>query len=81
MEDTQASRDGDFSPGCSQFQGNRSNSSEPSCVSMKSNRSMDLPVHFQGRHTSPDLSEQLTDTPGIFRGKHMPSNLRYNISV
>uniref|UniRef100_A0A9J7WWS6 Uncharacterized protein n=1 Tax=Cyprinus carpio carpio TaxID=630221 RepID=A0A9J7WWS6_CYPCA len=55
MEDTQAFRDGDVSPGCSQFQGDRSNSSEPSCVSMKSDQSMEKPLHFQGRHTSPDL--------------------------
>ncbi|XP_016091055.1 NACHT, LRR and PYD domains-containing protein 12-like [Sinocyclocheilus grahami] len=75
MEDMQSFRDGDFSPGCSQFQGDRSNSSEPSCVSMKSNQSMEEPVNFQGRHTSPDLSEQSVDTPGTFTGKHMSSNM------
>ncbi|XP_042601952.1 NACHT, LRR and PYD domains-containing protein 12-like [Cyprinus carpio] len=42
MEDTQAFRDGDVSPGC---------------------------------------SEQLTDTPGIFRGKHMPSNLSHDTQL
>uniref|UniRef100_A0A9J8A9Z0 NACHT domain-containing protein n=1 Tax=Cyprinus carpio carpio TaxID=630221 RepID=A0A9J8A9Z0_CYPCA len=75
MEDTQAFRDGDVSPGCSQFQGDRSNSSEPSCVSMKSNQSIGEPLHFQGRHTSPDLSEQSVETPGTFTEKHVSSNM------
>ncbi|XP_042601257.1 NLR family CARD domain-containing protein 3-like [Cyprinus carpio] len=75
MEDTQAFRDGDVSPGCSQFQGDRSNSPEPSCVSMKSNQSIDKIIHFQGRHTSPDLSEQSVDTPGTFTEKHVSSNM------
>ncbi|XP_016315461.1 protein NLRC3-like [Sinocyclocheilus anshuiensis] len=75
MEDTQAFRDGDFSPGCSQFQEDRSNSSEPSCVSMKSNQSIEKPLHFQGRHISTDLSDQSVDTPGTFTGKHMSSNM------
>ncbi|XP_052459088.1 NACHT, LRR and PYD domains-containing protein 1a isoform X8 [Carassius gibelio] len=81
MEDTQALRDGDVSPGGGKFQGDRSNSSEPSCVSMKSNRSMDKPVKFEGRHTSPDLSEQLADTQGILRRKHMPSNLSHDTQL
>ncbi|XP_016385799.1 NACHT, LRR and PYD domains-containing protein 1b allele 3-like, partial [Sinocyclocheilus rhinocerous] len=62
-------------------QSDRSISPESSCVSMKSNQSMEKPVKFEGRHTSPDLSEQLTDTPGTFRGKHMPSNLSHDTKL
>ncbi|XP_058609318.1 NLR family CARD domain-containing protein 3-like isoform X5 [Onychostoma macrolepis] len=90
MEDTQASRDGDFSPGCSQFQEDRSNSSEPSCVSMKSNWSMGEPIKFDGRHTSPDLSDRSIssepscvsmksnksmDEPVEFEGRHTSPDL------
>ncbi|XP_050957894.1 NACHT, LRR and PYD domains-containing protein 12 isoform X9 [Labeo rohita] len=59
----------------SQFQGDRSNSPEPSCLSMKSDQSMPEPLHFQGRHTSTDLSVKSVDTPGTFTGKHTSSNL------
>ncbi|XP_058610619.1 NLR family CARD domain-containing protein 3-like isoform X2 [Onychostoma macrolepis] len=56
MEDTQPFSDGDFPPGCSKLCVERSNSPEPSCVSMKSDESMDIPLKFAGRHTSTDLS-------------------------
>ncbi|XP_052439436.1 NLR family CARD domain-containing protein 3-like isoform X2 [Carassius gibelio] len=75
MEDTQAFRDGHVSPGSSKFQWDRSNSSESSCASMKSDQSVDKPLNFQGRHTSTDLSERSVDTPGTFTGKHVSSNM------
>ncbi|XP_067267431.1 NACHT, LRR and PYD domains-containing protein 12-like [Chanodichthys erythropterus] len=80
MDDTQTFSHGDFSPGFSQFKGDRSISPEPSCVSMKSDRSMGEPVEFKGKHTSTDLSltiirEQSMDIRGTFRGRHMSSNL------
>ncbi|XP_056116189.1 NACHT, LRR and PYD domains-containing protein 12-like isoform X1 [Rhinichthys klamathensis goyatoka] len=74
MDDTHTFRHGDVSPGCSQFQGDRSISPEPSCVSMKSDASMREPVKFDGKHTSTDLSEQSMDNRGTFRGRHMSSN-------
>ncbi|XP_077086534.1 NACHT, LRR and PYD domains-containing protein 3-like isoform X2 [Siphateles boraxobius] len=43
MADSQGSRDGDFSPGCSSVQ-QKSSNPESSCVSMKSNRSMEQPL-------------------------------------
>ncbi|XP_073695548.1 NACHT, LRR and PYD domains-containing protein 3-like [Garra rufa] len=46
MDHTQTSRDEDFSPGCSSVYQKRSEP-EPSCVSMKSDRSMEYPVHFR----------------------------------
>ncbi|XDV33454.1 hypothetical protein PO909_003866 [Leuciscus waleckii] len=57
MDDTQTFRHGDFSPGCSHFKGDRSISPEPSCVSMKSDWSMEDPIKFEGKHTSTDLSQ------------------------
>ncbi|XP_048059121.1 NACHT, LRR and PYD domains-containing protein 3-like [Megalobrama amblycephala] len=54
MEDTQTFSDGDFSPGCRE----RSNSPEPSCVSMKSDQSMDNMIKFKGKKTSTDLRER-----------------------
>ncbi|XP_048059355.1 NLR family CARD domain-containing protein 3-like [Megalobrama amblycephala] len=56
MDETQTFSRGDFSPGCSQFEGDRSISPEPSCVSVKSDRSMGEPINFKGKHTSTDLS-------------------------
>ncbi|XP_050992683.1 NLR family CARD domain-containing protein 3 isoform X2 [Labeo rohita] len=55
MEDTQTFSDGDFSPGCSKLC-ERSNSPEPSCVSMKSVESMDVPLKFAEGNTPTDLS-------------------------
>ncbi|XP_056128283.1 NACHT, LRR and PYD domains-containing protein 3-like isoform X2 [Rhinichthys klamathensis goyatoka] len=55
MADSQASRDGDFSPGCSSDQ-QKSSNPESSCVSMKSNWSMEQPMKFKSGDTQPDLS-------------------------
>ncbi|KAK2887711.1 hypothetical protein Q8A67_015939 [Cirrhinus molitorella] len=64
-----------------QFQGDRSNSPEPSCVSMKSDWSMEKPEQFKGRHTSTDLSEQSVDNPGTFSGKHESFNLSHDSTL
>ncbi|XP_048059349.1 NACHT, LRR and PYD domains-containing protein 12-like [Megalobrama amblycephala] len=56
MDDTQTFSHGDFSPGCSQFEGDRSISPEPSCVSMKSDVSVGESINLEGKHTSTDLS-------------------------
>ncbi|MCJ8729058.1 hypothetical protein PDJAM_G00012260, partial [Pangasius djambal] len=37
------------------IQGERSDSPEPSCVSMKSDRSMDKPIHFRDTDCATDL--------------------------
>ncbi|XP_048031174.1 ribonuclease inhibitor-like [Megalobrama amblycephala] len=55
MDDTQTSRDEDFSPGYSSVQQKRSEP-EPSCVSMRSDGSMDHPEHFKNDDTQTDLS-------------------------
>ncbi|KAF4083579.1 hypothetical protein AMELA_G00143430 [Ameiurus melas] len=41
-----------------QSMGKRSDSPEPSCVSMKSGRSMDHPIKFRDRASSPDVRPQ-----------------------
>ncbi|XP_073695920.1 NACHT, LRR and PYD domains-containing protein 3-like isoform X3 [Garra rufa] len=46
MDDTQTLRNQDFSPGCSSVHQKRSEP-EPSCVSMRSDASLDPPVHFK----------------------------------
>ncbi|KAL1254972.1 hypothetical protein QQF64_013033, partial [Cirrhinus molitorella] len=56
MEDTQPLSDGDFSPECSKLHVKRSNSPVPSCVSMMSDESMEIPLKFAARQTSPELS-------------------------
>ncbi|XP_048050898.1 protein NLRC3-like isoform X2 [Megalobrama amblycephala] len=55
MGDSQGSRDGDFSPGCSSVQ-QKSSNPESSCVSLKSNRSMLEPTNFKSGNKRPDLS-------------------------
>ncbi|XP_048046163.1 NLR family CARD domain-containing protein 3-like [Megalobrama amblycephala] len=55
MSDSQGSRDGDFSPGCSSVQ-QKSSNPESSCVSMKSYCSMDPPLKFKSGNTQPYLS-------------------------
>ncbi|XP_077086520.1 NLR family CARD domain-containing protein 3-like isoform X2 [Siphateles boraxobius] len=55
MADSQGSRDGDFSPGCSSVQ-QESSTPESSCVSMKSNCSMNMPIEFKSGDIKPDLS-------------------------
>ncbi|XP_016097987.1 uncharacterized protein [Sinocyclocheilus grahami] len=59
MSQVQKTKDGDFSPGCSSVQQERSDSPEPSCVSMKSDCSMD-------DDTRPNLSsvqQERSDSP------------------
>ncbi|KAG1955406.1 protein NLRC3-like [Pimephales promelas] len=55
MADSQASRDGDFSPGHSSVQ-QKSSNPESSCVSVKSDWSMDKPIKFKSGDTRPNLS-------------------------
>ncbi|XP_048017219.1 NACHT, LRR and PYD domains-containing protein 12-like [Megalobrama amblycephala] len=55
MADSQGSRDGDFSPGCSSVQ-QKSSNPESSCVSVKSNQSMDPPPKLKSGDKQPDLS-------------------------
>ncbi|XDV46985.1 hypothetical protein PO909_016761 [Leuciscus waleckii] len=54
MDDTQTSRDEDFSKGCSSVQQERSEPA-PSCVSLRSDGSMDYPIHFKNDNTQADL--------------------------
>ncbi|XP_073691172.1 NACHT, LRR and PYD domains-containing protein 3-like [Garra rufa] len=49
MDDPQTPRDEDVSPGCSSVHQKRSEP-EPSCVSMKSDESIDHPLHFSSDH-------------------------------
>ncbi|XP_067307564.1 NACHT, LRR and PYD domains-containing protein 3-like [Pseudorasbora parva] len=55
MADPQGSTGGDFSPGCSSVQ-QKSSNPESSCVSMKSNQSMDPPMKLKDGDKQPDLS-------------------------
>ncbi|XP_051718231.1 NLR family CARD domain-containing protein 3-like isoform X1 [Ctenopharyngodon idella] len=55
MDDTQTSRDEDVSPECSSVDQKRSEP-EPNCVSMRSDRSMNPPLHFKSGDTQTDLS-------------------------
>ncbi|KAK2892380.1 hypothetical protein Q8A67_012368 [Cirrhinus molitorella] len=55
MDETQTSGDEDFFPGCSSVHQKRSEA-EPSCVSMKSDVSMDQPITFKSGDTRPGLS-------------------------
>ncbi|CAM4548896.1 unnamed protein product [Leuciscus chuanchicus] len=55
MADSQASRDEDFSTGCSWVQ-QKSSNPESSCVSVKSNQSMDQPIKFKSGDERPNLS-------------------------
>uniref|UniRef100_A0A8C2H7C9 NACHT domain-containing protein n=1 Tax=Cyprinus carpio TaxID=7962 RepID=A0A8C2H7C9_CYPCA len=56
MGDSEGSRDGDFSPGCSSVK-QKSSNPESSCVSIKSNFSMlQPPVGLKTEDTQPDLS-------------------------
>ncbi|XP_026128676.1 protein NLRC3-like [Carassius auratus] len=54
MEDTQTSTDQEFSPGCSSVDQKRSEA-ESSCVSVRSDASMDRPLGFKSRDTKTDL--------------------------
>uniref|UniRef100_A0A8C2HXK1 NLR family CARD domain-containing protein 3-like n=1 Tax=Cyprinus carpio TaxID=7962 RepID=A0A8C2HXK1_CYPCA len=55
MDDTQTSGDEDFFPGCSPDHQKRSEA-EPSCVSMKSDRSMEQPIRFNSGVSRTGLS-------------------------
>ncbi|XP_058642251.1 NACHT, LRR and PYD domains-containing protein 3-like isoform X1 [Onychostoma macrolepis] len=55
MDHTQTSTDEEFSPGCSPVQQKRSEA-ESSCVSLRSEASMDPPILFKTRDTKIDLS-------------------------
>ncbi|XP_016349906.1 protein NLRC3-like [Sinocyclocheilus anshuiensis] len=86
MEDKQTLKQ-DISPECRE----RSNSPESSCVSMKSDRSMEQPVQLEGGHTSTYLSDrsnspepscvsmksdQSMEQPVQLEGGHTPTDLR-----
>ncbi|XP_048016449.1 NACHT, LRR and PYD domains-containing protein 12-like isoform X4 [Megalobrama amblycephala] len=49
-------RDGDCAPECSLMQKERSDSPQPSCVSMKSNQSMGHPITFNNERVTPKIS-------------------------
>uniref|UniRef100_A0A8C2DLH6 NACHT domain-containing protein n=1 Tax=Cyprinus carpio TaxID=7962 RepID=A0A8C2DLH6_CYPCA len=55
MDDTQTSRDEEFSPGCSSVDQKRSEA-ESSCVSLRSDQSMGPPQNFKRGYTQTDLS-------------------------
>ncbi|XP_043085750.1 NACHT, LRR and PYD domains-containing protein 3-like, partial [Puntigrus tetrazona] len=55
MNETQTSRDEEYSPACSSVHQKRSEA-EPSCVSMKSDWSMDRPIEFKSEDSQPGLS-------------------------
>ncbi|XP_067220824.1 NACHT, LRR and PYD domains-containing protein 3-like isoform X1 [Chanodichthys erythropterus] len=58
MDDTQTSRDEDFSRGCSSVDQKRSEP-ESSCVSMRSDKSMGHKIHFPSGDTQTDLSHEV----------------------
>ncbi|KAL1267321.1 hypothetical protein QQF64_032684, partial [Cirrhinus molitorella] len=58
MDDTLTSRDEDFSLGCSLFQQKRSEA-ESSCVSMRSDASMDHIIQFKSQDTKTDLRDEV----------------------
>ncbi|XDV46660.1 hypothetical protein PO909_014507 [Leuciscus waleckii] len=62
MGNSQGSRDGDCSPGCSSVQ-QKSSNPESSCVSMKSNCSMEAPIAFKSGDKRPDLRSTLPSRP------------------
>ncbi|XP_048048304.1 NLR family CARD domain-containing protein 3-like [Megalobrama amblycephala] len=71
MGDSQGSRDGDFSPGCSSVQ-QKSSNPESSCVSLKSNRSMGEPLKFKSGNTQPDIRSNLLSSPVKNKTVKMP---------
>nr|XP_055051329.1 NACHT, LRR and PYD domains-containing protein 3-like isoform X4 [Misgurnus anguillicaudatus] len=64
MDQTQTSTHEDFSPGCSSDHQKRSDP-EFSCVSMKSDRSMDWPLHFKSDDRGPAISSILPSRPEV----------------
>ncbi|XP_039519856.1 NACHT, LRR and PYD domains-containing protein 5-like isoform X3 [Pimephales promelas] len=71
MADSQASRDGDFSPGRSSVQ-QKSSNPESSCVSVKSDASMEKPLHFKSGDKRPDLRSNLPSRPVKNKTVFMP---------
>ncbi|KAF4104422.1 hypothetical protein G5714_015409 [Onychostoma macrolepis] len=65
MSHVQQLKDGDFSPGCSSVQQEGSDSAEPSCVSMKSDWSIDPPPEMKdGEKQSVSVAQQMrSDSP------------------
>ncbi|XP_073804399.1 protein NLRC3 [Danio rerio] len=63
MEDTHSSGDQDLYTGCSSVHQKRAEA-EPSCVSLKSEASMDTPITFKSEHTQPVLSVDGDDQTG-----------------
>ncbi|XP_050958672.1 protein NLRC3 [Labeo rohita] len=61
MDDTQTSTDEDFSPGCSSVQQKRSEP-ESSCVSMRSDTSMNQPLDYKSEDTKTDLRHEVLNT-------------------
>ncbi|XP_051717747.1 NLR family CARD domain-containing protein 3-like isoform X4 [Ctenopharyngodon idella] len=62
MADSQGSRGGDFFSACSSVQ-QKSSNPESSCVSVKSDRSMDEPIVFKSEDTRSDLRSSLLSRP------------------
>ncbi|XP_052472448.1 protein NLRC3 isoform X15 [Carassius gibelio] len=64
MSQVQKTKDGDFSPGCSSLQQKSSDSPEPSCVSMKSDWSIDPPPEIKGgdRHSVSSVKQKSSDS-------------------
>ncbi|XP_043091980.1 NLR family CARD domain-containing protein 3-like [Puntigrus tetrazona] len=54
MNETQTSGDEEYSPACSSVN-QKTSETEPSCVSMKSDRSMDQPITFKSEDSQPGL--------------------------
>ncbi|XP_077077526.1 NACHT, LRR and PYD domains-containing protein 3-like isoform X5 [Siphateles boraxobius] len=71
MADSQGSRDGDSSPGCSSVQ-QKSSNPESSCVSVKSNWSMEPPIAFKSGNTQSDLRSNLPSRPVKNKTVFMP---------
>ncbi|XP_067265631.1 NACHT, LRR and PYD domains-containing protein 3-like isoform X2 [Chanodichthys erythropterus] len=71
MADSQGSRDGEFSPGCSSVQ-QKSSNPEYSCVSMNSNCSMFEPPMFKSGNTQPLLRSNLLSRPVKNKIVYMP---------
>eukprot|EP00067_Danio_rerio_P034283 XP_017210971.1 protein NLRC3-like [Danio rerio] len=63
MEDTHTPREQDLSTGCSSVHQKRAEA-EPSCVSMKSDASMDPPMKFKSENTEPAVSVDGDDQTG-----------------
>ncbi|KAG1948248.1 NACHT, LRR and PYD domains-containing protein 12-like [Pimephales promelas] len=92
MSHVQKSKDGDCSPECSSVLQKRSDSPEPSCVSMKSDQSMDPVPDLKGGDTPPNHSlaqQNKSDSPesvksdwSLDRRPHKsgdtPKNLRHH---